>query len=332
MPRFGKDFKMFDAILPTLSLDITDLLDDTLRQCSICQAVAEWECLQCYEDPDITPGRLKQYCSTCNTQVHSHRKRASHHPVDVAVPGGPWTGPLLSARQRMSLFAVTCIETSHYVSFVKHGPLPTDWMFFDSMADREGKRPSLKVEEARLNFEREPTLERRGVLNEAKQFIFSTYDTIKGEELMESVRRVQAAQGERQYGEAWRVINEMTGRKRTKEGRVEGHSPEERVTTWFNHFQSLLGTIADGAEESIPAFLQNLPINDGPFTASELARAKSTPDIWSLSNITLVPKAGDLSKPDNYRGISLTCITAKVYNRMILKRIRHAIDSHLREN
>ncbi|XP_076580684.1 ubiquitin carboxyl-terminal hydrolase CYLD isoform X1 [Chaetodon auriga] len=138
MPRFGKDFKMFDAILPTLSLDITDLLDDTLRQCSICQAVAEWECFQCYEDLDITPGQLKQYCQTCNTQVHSHRKRASHSPVNIAVPGGPWTGPLHCTRQRMSLFAVTCIETSHYVSFVKHGPLPTDWLFFDSMADREG--------------------------------------------------------------------------------------------------------------------------------------------------------------------------------------------------
>ncbi|XP_037613963.1 ubiquitin carboxyl-terminal hydrolase CYLD [Sebastes umbrosus] len=138
MPRFGKDFKMFDAILPTLSLDITDLLDDTLRQCSICQAVAEWECLQCYEDPDITPGHLKQYCQTCNTQVHSHRKRASHTPVKITVPEGPWSGSLHCSRQRMSLFAVTCIETSHYVSFVKHGPLAADWLFFDSMADREG--------------------------------------------------------------------------------------------------------------------------------------------------------------------------------------------------
>ncbi|XP_033465752.1 ubiquitin carboxyl-terminal hydrolase CYLD [Epinephelus lanceolatus] len=138
MPRFGKDFKMFDAISPTLSLDITDLLDDTLRQCSICQAVAEWECFQCYEDPDITPGHLKQYCQTCNTQVHSHRKRESHNPVKIAVPGEPWTGSLHCTRQRMSLFAVTCIETSHYVSFVKHGPLPSDWLFFDSMADREG--------------------------------------------------------------------------------------------------------------------------------------------------------------------------------------------------
>lgn len=138
MPRFGKDFKMFDAILPTLSLDITDLLDDTLRQCTICQAVAEWECLQCYDDIDITPGHLKQYCKTCNVQVHSHRKRASHNPVKIGVPGEQWTGPLHCTRQRMSLFAVTCIETSHYVSFVKNGPLDTDWLFFDSMADREG--------------------------------------------------------------------------------------------------------------------------------------------------------------------------------------------------
>ena len=40
----------------------------------------------------------------------------------------------------------------------------------------------------------------------------------------------------------------------------------------------------------------------------------------------------NLSKPDNYRGISLTCITAKIYNRMMLNRIRSAIDPHLREN
>ncbi|XP_037538661.1 ubiquitin carboxyl-terminal hydrolase CYLD [Nematolebias whitei] len=145
MPRFGRDFKMFDAILPTLSLDITDLLDDALRQCSICQSVAEWECVQCYEDMDITPGHLKQYCQTCNTQVHSHKNRVSHSRVKINVPEGPWTGPLLHTRQRMSLFAVTCIETSHYVSFVKHGPQDTDWLFFDSMADREGGQNGFNI-------------------------------------------------------------------------------------------------------------------------------------------------------------------------------------------
>ena len=39
----------------------------------------------------------------------------------------------------MELFAVVCIETSHYVAFVKAGTgSDAQWVFFDSMADREG--------------------------------------------------------------------------------------------------------------------------------------------------------------------------------------------------
>ncbi|XP_056384254.1 ubiquitin carboxyl-terminal hydrolase CYLD-like isoform X2 [Hyla sarda] len=68
MPRNGKNFKMFNTIIPTQQLDITDLLEDTPRQCSICQSLAVVECLYCYEDLGITPGRIKQYCATCNKQ------------------------------------------------------------------------------------------------------------------------------------------------------------------------------------------------------------------------------------------------------------------------
>lgn len=39
----------------------------------------------------------------------------------------------------MELFAVLCIHTSHYVCFVKYGPGPRSWLFFDSMADRCGE-------------------------------------------------------------------------------------------------------------------------------------------------------------------------------------------------
>jgi hypothetical protein len=42
-------------------------------------------------------------------------------------------------RHMMKLFAVLCIHTSHYVSFVKYGPGPRSWLFFDSMADRCGE-------------------------------------------------------------------------------------------------------------------------------------------------------------------------------------------------
>ena len=37
------------------------------------------------------------------------------------------------------------------------------------------------------------------------------------------------------------VVNEISGRKKAKEGQVSGKSPEERVKTWFTHFQRLLG-------------------------------------------------------------------------------------------
>lgn len=46
----------------------------------------------------------------------------------------------------MELFAVVCIETSHYVSFVKAGPgLDSPWCFFDSMADRKGEQNGYNI-------------------------------------------------------------------------------------------------------------------------------------------------------------------------------------------
>ena len=56
------------------------------------------------------------------------------------------------------------------------------------------------------------------------------------------------------------------------------------------------------------------------------------PEQWSIMNIIPIPKSGDLSKGGNYRGISLSSLVAKTYNRMILNRIRPAIEPHLRIN
>ena len=54
------------------------------------------------------------------------------------------------------------------------------------------------------------------------------------------------------------------------------------------------------------------------------------PDIWSHSGIIPIPKKGDLSDPQSYRGIALTPIAAKIYNRLLLNRIRPQIDPLLR--
>ena len=59
---------------------------------------------------------------------------------------------------------------------------------------------------------------------------------------------------------------------------------------------------------------------------------REKPEQWAMLNIVPIPKAGDLSLPGNYRGISLSSIVAKTYNRMILNRIRPEIDKRLRIN
>jgi len=39
------------------------------RECFVCGHLAEYECGQCLTDHKLQPGKIKQYCSTCNTQV-----------------------------------------------------------------------------------------------------------------------------------------------------------------------------------------------------------------------------------------------------------------------
>uniref|UniRef100_A0A8C2VFB8 Ubiquitin carboxyl-terminal hydrolase CYLD n=1 Tax=Chinchilla lanigera TaxID=34839 RepID=A0A8C2VFB8_CHILA len=148
MPRFGKDFKLFKKIFPSLELNITDLLEDTPRQCRICGGLAMYECRECYDDPDISAGKIKQFCKTCNSQVHLHPKRLNHkyNPVSLPkdLPDWDWRHGCIPC-QKMELFAVLCIETSHYVAFVKYGKDDSAWLFFDSMADRDGGQNGFNI-------------------------------------------------------------------------------------------------------------------------------------------------------------------------------------------
>ena len=128
---------------------------------------------------------------------------------------------------------------------------------------------------------------------------------------------------------------------------------------------------ADCEDEDIPIVFENLNIIDDAFTMEELSKAKTQlsegkaagndgivaevikrinvddlllhfcnrchmrsekPEQWSHINLVPIPKSGDLGVTDNYRGISLTQVTTKLMNRLILNRIRPVIDPRLRPN
>ena len=65
---------------------------------------------------------------------------------------------------------------------------------------------------------------------------------------------------------------------------------------------------------------------------NDLLRDNAAPELWRKSCIIPIPKKGDLGIPSNYRGISLTSTAAKIFNKMILLRIRPEIERVLRNN
>ncbi|XP_076323351.1 ubiquitin carboxyl-terminal hydrolase CYLD-like [Tachypleus tridentatus] len=149
MPRFGKQFKMYPRIIPSQYLDITDILADSPRECSICGHLAEFECKDCFGQ--FGEGLYSvAFCQKCIEKCHGNKKRSRHKTTKLNIP--PEYNMLKDhthvPRIYMELFAVVCIETSHYVCFVKCGSGPdAPWCFFDSMADRKGEQNGYNIPE-----------------------------------------------------------------------------------------------------------------------------------------------------------------------------------------
>ncbi|PIK48540.1 hypothetical protein BSL78_14595 [Apostichopus japonicus] len=137
-------------------MDINTLIRGSPRQCSFCGKLAYIECKDCTpvatdeEDTDV----IQSFCRDCNAARH---KRKKHKVTNLSVPFEVTKKfqeiakmvdeddiaektQHLYPENRMELFSVICIETSHYMAFVKTGSGDGEqWVFFDSMADRQGR-------------------------------------------------------------------------------------------------------------------------------------------------------------------------------------------------
>ena len=65
---------------------------------------------------------------------------------------------------------------------------------------------------------------------------------------------------------------------------------------------------------------------------SDIWETEEIPSDWKEGYIVRIPKKGDLSSGSNYRGISLLSVPSKIFNQVILNRIKDAVDPYLREN
>ncbi|CAH8292225.1 unnamed protein product, partial [Schistosoma turkestanicum] len=58
---------------------------------------------------------------------------------------------------------------------------------------------------------------------------------------------------------------------------------------------------------------------------------EQVPSDWKEGYLIKIPKKGDLSKCENYRGITLLSIPGKVFNRVLLNRMKDFVDAQLRD-
>ncbi|KAJ1360963.1 CAP-Gly domain [Parelaphostrongylus tenuis] len=138
LPRYGQQ-KLFDKILPLEHIEITGLVNNATQACYGCGKPAEGMCPECFLCKRVTLSEVS-YCVPCSTRIHFNAGEQDHAMRLFYPSGQPVRKPHV---HRMVLSAVLCIETSHYVAFVR--ALSGRWLFFDSMADREGLSDGFNV-------------------------------------------------------------------------------------------------------------------------------------------------------------------------------------------
>ena len=197
------------------------------------------------------------------------------------------------------------------------------------------------------------------------------YEETNQEYVQNKINEIKQAADNKQTALAWKIVNEISGRKSSNRGRLKATSQEDRLDKWKTHFKNLLGNAPEVSDKPIEQITDGiLDINCGHFTHNELdvvlkklATGKATPldnippEVWktrkfddillALCNgvydgnsiiswgegcILPFPKKGDLGLTDNYRGITLTAIASKIYNSLLRNRIQPHIEPILRKN
>ena len=90
------------------------------------------------------------------------------------------------------------------------------------------------------------------------------------------ISKVESADAAYKHGEAWRLINTITGRKSAKRGIIKGNKAE-RLKNWYDYFKGLLGdppTITDSEGVVNTIFEEHRDITTSPFTLDEYQKVK----------------------------------------------------------
>ena len=239
------------------------------------------------------------------------------------------------------------------------------WESADVMQKREEVRKHSKRKDTN------PTLGNMEAFNKSKHDLKKAYEDELKNYILGKTELIKQSSENKKSSIAWQAVNEITGRKIVQQGKLKAASQKDRLQQWQDHFQNLLGKPPTVTDEQIQTIFDlQSDIKLGNFEEEELHQVLNKmkngkapgldgipPEVWktkAFNDILLnlcnevyngkqietwctgcilpFPKKGDLSNTENYRGITLTSIAAKIYNSMLLNRIQPTMEKILRKN
>ena len=154
----------------------------------------------------------------------------------------------------------------------------------------------IEVHQSSKTYESKRSKENRLALKECKKVLKDAYEELEEKELSGRIQNISNAHANQQHAQAWKLINDITGRKSTPAGKLNAKNQEERKKLWFDHFSKLLEEKPvvqndDDEDDGIETIFENLSIDDGPFTLVEYKKAKkATKEGKACGDDGLVPE------------------------------------------
>ena len=223
------------------------------------------------------------------------------------------------------------------------------------------------VKTASKNYRKNPTNTNALKLKTAQYQLAGVYIKEQTEYTQNQIDKIRDTVEDWQSRIAWQTINEVCRRKNTAKAKLKAANQQERIKLWKQQFENLLGNPPKITHEPITRIIsKQLDIKLGPFTQEELDSVirkiknrkaagldEIPPEVWKTRQfddtatqytikILLIDgwrdayspslKKGALGLAQNYRGITLTSIAAKIYNALLRNRIEPKIENILRKN
>ena len=205
----------------------------------------------------------------------------------------------------------------------------------------------------------------------AQTALTNIYEAEQTAYLQSKINLIASANANKQAATAWKTVNEICNRKGANKAKLKADNQKDRLDLWKQHFQNLLGKPPNILDNPVKRIIETeLDIKKGNFDMKEISSAlnklsngkacgldnipaevwmtgkfnqelldlcnavynQNPIEKWTKGCLLPFPKKGNLGVTTNYRGITLTSIAAKIYNLLLLNRIRPAMESKLRKN